>query len=52
MGAFDECALQIVVMMVTILTVFGICWLPYQVAILYNEYRADQLLPVPTAFVI
>jgi len=33
-------------MMVTIMSVFGVCWLPYQVAILYNEHRADSHLGV------
>jgi len=28
------------------MSVFGVCWLPYQVAILYNEHRDDQHLPV------
>jgi len=45
----DDC-LQIVVMMVTIMTVFGICWLPYQIAILYNEHRSDNDLPVCTVY--
>jgi len=36
-------------MMVTIMSVFGVCWLPYQLAILYNEHRADRHLPVTVA---
>ena len=31
-----------------IMLVFAVCWLPYQVVILYNEHRADQHLQVPT----
>ena len=37
---------QVIIMMVTIMSVFGICWLPFQVAILYNEHRPDSHLPV------
>jgi len=40
------CYLQIIVMMVTILSVFAICWLPYQISILYNEHRSDSQFPV------
>ena len=29
-------------MLVIILSVFAMCWLPFQIAILYSEYRSDK----------
>jgi len=37
---------QILLMMITIMLVFGVCWLPYQIAVLYNEHRTNQHLQV------
>ena len=32
---------QVVVMLMTLLVVFALCWLPFQIVILYSEYRRD-----------
>lgn len=29
-------------MLVTIMAVFGICWLPYQIVLLYSELRENR----------
>jgi len=33
-------------MMISVMSVFGVCWLPYQIAILYNEHRTDDHIQV------
>ena len=38
--------LQVVVMLVIILTVFALCWLPFQISLLYAEHRPDQHISV------
>ena len=34
--------LQVILMLMTILSVFAVCWLPLQVSILYSEHRSDK----------
>ncbi|XP_014790986.1 neuropeptide FF receptor 2 [Octopus bimaculoides] len=37
---------KVVIMLVSILFVFGICWLPYLISLLYSEYKSsDELSP-------
>ena len=33
-------------MLVIILSVFAMCWLPFQISILYSEHRSDKNQPV------
>ncbi|KAL5018154.1 hypothetical protein ScPMuIL_003876, partial [Solemya velum] len=33
---------KVIIMLIAILSVFGVCWLPYQVIILYSELRHDK----------
>ncbi|KAL4240043.1 alpha1-adrenergic receptor [Mactra antiquata] len=33
---------KVIAMLVTILAVFGICWLPYQIVLLYSELRVNR----------
>ena len=33
---------QVILMLMTILSVFAVCWLPLQVSILYSEHRSDK----------
>ncbi|KAH3892525.1 hypothetical protein DPMN_016643 [Dreissena polymorpha] len=33
---------KVVIMLITILAAFGLCWLPLEIVILYSEYRPNQ----------
>lgn len=33
---------QVIAMLVTIMAVFGVCWLPYQIVLLYSELRETR----------
>ena len=37
---------QVIVMLVVLLIVFAVCWLPFQIAVLYSEYHSntDQVI--------
>jgi hypothetical protein len=42
LNMYEVRCLQVVVMLVILLSVFAICWLPYQITIMYAEYRANK----------
>ncbi|XP_064643142.1 pyroglutamylated RF-amide peptide receptor-like isoform X2 [Lineus longissimus] len=42
MSVQDKLKKKVVVMLVMILSVFVICWLPYQVILVYGEHRTEQ----------
>ena len=43
---FSCFSFQVVIMLVFLLTVFALCWLPFQISILYAEHRPNKSSPV------
>nr|AKQ63065.1 orphan G-protein coupled receptor 59 [Platynereis dumerilii] len=43
----DRIKKRVIIMLVIILSVFALCWLPFQIAILYNEHRSNKTISLP-----